>query len=297
MKQYKIGIIGTENSHARQFTRFFNIPDENGNFNYPDCHVTLVYGHYPDDSKKRVEEDGADKIAESIEEMVENVDAVMITARDGKYHYEFAKPFIEAGKPVFVDKPFTVSPAEAQKLINLAKENGVPLCGGSSLRYAKEIAELKEVREKAGDTLATGNIAAPLVYTSEYSGFYFYASHLAEMTLEVFGWNPKSVFASLQGESVSAVIKYDGFTVTNNYNDRIQEYYGSVYSKEYTAHKKVNLDVCFKGECDHFVEMVRSGEMGGTYEQLIMPVLYMNAIMESIRTGKEIEIDSMRNRE
>ena len=294
MKEFKIGIIGTENYHAHEFTTFFNIPDENGNLRYPDCHVNLVYGHYPEASELRVKEDGADKVAESIEEMVENVDAVMITARDGKFHYEFAKKFIEAGKPVFMDKPFTVSIDDAVSVIKLAKEHNVPICGGSALKYSKEIVELKELAASVKGDVRSGNVSAPLQYQSEYSGFYFYASHLTEMTLEIFGKNPKSVLACERGNSVSAIISYDDFSVTNNYNDASETYHASIYFNKGGVHKEVTLDECFKKECDVFVEMLRSGKMPCTYEDLFMPVLYMNAVMESVKTGKEVKIEEIR---
>ena len=45
--------------------------------------------------------------------------------RDGKYHAEYARPFLEAGLPAFIDKPFTSDPAGALALAKLAKVTDV----------------------------------------------------------------------------------------------------------------------------------------------------------------------------
>ena len=289
-KQFRIGIIGTENTHAFGFSGMFNQKNENGEFLYPDCRVTLVYGYDVAASARVVNEFGAAAIANSIEEMVGKVDAVMITARDGKFHAEFALPFIQAGIPAFIDKPFTCDTKEAVDLVRLAKEKGVPLVGGSSLKYADGIRELKKIKDATKDQVKTGTISAPLSMHNAYSGFWFYASHLAEMCMEVFGWKPKSVMATENHNSVSAIVDYEEYSITCNFvNDCFESYSGIVFSDK--AHvKEISLDKILRYECDAFVEMLRTGKMSHSYYELIAPVFFLDAVKKSYETNKKVDI-------
>ena len=72
-------------------------------------------------------------------DMIGKVDAMLIEAVDGSVHYERAKPFLEAGIPCFVDKPFTCSVADARKIVDLAAKKKLPLFSSSSLRFAPEL--------------------------------------------------------------------------------------------------------------------------------------------------------------
>src|SRR5580765_4099064 len=51
-------------------------------------------------------------------DMIGKVDVMLIEAVDGSVHYERAKPFLEAGIPCFVDKPFACSLADARKIVD-----------------------------------------------------------------------------------------------------------------------------------------------------------------------------------
>ena len=292
MIKYRIGILGTENSHANGFAEFFNKPDENGNMRCPDCRVTMVYGHYPEANELLVKDFGVEKIANSVEEMLGNVDAVMVTARDGKYHSEFVKPFLEAGIPAFIDKPFTVDPKETAELISIAKKNNVPICGGSSLKFADDIEELRNMVKNAEEKIYGGSVGAPLQMESEYSGFFFYASHLVEMTLEIFGYNPRSVTAIKQNDgSVCATINYDDFSVSNHFKNGAFGYSATLFVGNDIIQRNMDISMAGEKESIEFVEMLRSGKMTRSYEEYAVPVYYMNAVKKAYETGEKATIE------
>ena len=284
---YRIGLIGTENSHARACAKVFaQEPD------FADMQVTAVYGDEGVEKSEQIREFFPScVIVDSPEKMLGLVDAVMITSRDGKLHYGYAKPFLEAGIPMFVDKPFTVAGDEAIQLAAEAKKRGIPLCGGSSLKCCPDVVEMGQIRWDLGENMRTGFASAPLVIDSPYSGFYFYASHLVEMCLAVFGWEPESVTALRKGKCVTAVVHYPGFDAVCSYTDGCGRYFVQLTgAKDVLQAREIDLAPAYRLEAEEFVQMVRTGHMPYTYEQLMMPVFFLNAVQESYETGKTVPI-------
>lgn len=70
-------------------------------------------------------------------EVIGKVDAVIIATDIGAEHVERARPFVEAGVPLFVDKPM-VDNAEDLAVFNEWMRQGKPILSSSSMRYSKE---------------------------------------------------------------------------------------------------------------------------------------------------------------
>lgn len=288
MKTYRIGMIGSENSHARAFAKAFC--KEPG---FADMQVTAVYGDEGIEKSQRVQEFFPDAvIVETPEQMLGLVDAVMITSRDGVLHYPYAKPFLEAGIPMFVDKPFTVDPDEARALVALAKKNQVRLCGGSSLKCCPDVIGLGKTRQSLGEKLITGYLSAPLSPNSPYSGFYFYASHLVEMCLAVFGWDPEAVTATQRDGQVTAIFHYPNFDAVCAYTPECGRYFVQLTGRgDVMEAVEIDLAPAYYLEVEEFAQMLRTGSMPYSYEQLMTPVFCMNAIEASYKSGKTVRIE------
>ncbi|WP_066365388.1 Gfo/Idh/MocA family protein [Herbidospora mongoliensis] len=72
------------------------------------------------------------------------VDAAFVhTATDA--HPAIVTELLEAGVPVFVDKPLAYRLDDAERLVELARERGVPLMVGFNRRYAPGIVRLKDL--------------------------------------------------------------------------------------------------------------------------------------------------------
>ena len=132
---FKIAILGCENSHANNFLKLIS---EGA---YPDITVVGIYSCEPEAVQKLNAQFGV-PIMENYDDLVGQVDGIMITARHGDNHYKYAKPYLDSGIPMFIDKPITCSEEEAVAFMREAKAKGVRLCGGSTCAALKETIEL-----------------------------------------------------------------------------------------------------------------------------------------------------------
>ncbi|HIA47870.1 MAG TPA: Gfo/Idh/MocA family oxidoreductase [Candidatus Hydrogenedentes bacterium] len=84
------------------------------------------------------------------EDVIGKVDAVIIPTDIGGEHVERARPFIEAGLPLFIDKPLTDNIDDLVQFIDW-HDAGKPFLSTSALRYASEYHELRDKMDEIGE--------------------------------------------------------------------------------------------------------------------------------------------------
>ena len=123
----KIGIVGLCHSHPVTFTKA--LKEE------PGIEVPYVYDSDKEAVRDFIGQFGGTALNSPAEFVEKNIDAAVITVKTNR-HLAAAKIFIEAGIPVFVDKPLAMNPKEARELIELAKKKNGIMLSSSALRYA-----------------------------------------------------------------------------------------------------------------------------------------------------------------
>lgn len=93
--------------------------------------------HPPEYVRQFAEEHQVPKVFDSLEEMADQVDCAIVHGCDWDTHIAKARPFVEAGKSVLLDKPVAGNPSDIAQ-IKAWVEQGARISGGSSLRFCCE---------------------------------------------------------------------------------------------------------------------------------------------------------------
>ncbi len=190
--ELKVGMIGLDTSHAVEFTRRLN--DTTDDDFIPGARVVVAFqGGSRDipESRDRVEEytrtlrtEYGVKIVDSIDALLKESDVVMIESLDGRPHLQEALPVIKARKPLFVDKPLAGSLRDALEIFRLARENGVPIFSGSSLRYYPNLQEMKHT----GIGQIKGAVSCgPCALEPHHPDLFWYGIHPTEALYTIMG--------------------------------------------------------------------------------------------------------------
>ena len=187
----KVGMIGLDTSHSIAFTKVLNSADATEDVS--NCKVTIAYPYGSRDIEssysripgyiEQMKEMGV-KIASSIDEVLAEVDVVLLETNDGKPHLEQAIAVIDAGKPLFIDKPVAASLTDAIAIYQYAGKKGVPVFTSSSLRYSKGAVE---IRNGSIGKVHGAETYSPAHLEPSHPDLYWYGIHGVEALFTVMG--------------------------------------------------------------------------------------------------------------
>jgi len=193
----RIGIIGLDTSHSTAFTKALNDPAAG-----PEFGGYKVVAAYPKGSSdirssadripaytEEVKKQGVE-IVNSIDELLEKVDVVLLETNDGRLHLEQALPVLKAGKRMFIDKPIAASLSDTIAIFEVAKNYKVPVFSSSSLRY---IQGAREIADGSIGKVNGANAYSPATLEKTHPDLYWYGVHGVEILFTVMGTGCKNV--------------------------------------------------------------------------------------------------------
>jgi len=138
----KIGIVDLDTSHPAAWIPIEREPGHEivGVWDGGSVHPA----GYPEQFAK---EHGIPRVYGALTDMAADVDCAIIHGCDWDTHLTKARPFLDAGKAVLLDKPMAGNAADIAELQRLAAA-GARITGGSSLRFCNEVTAFLATPEK-----------------------------------------------------------------------------------------------------------------------------------------------------
>jgi predicted dehydrogenase len=295
----RVGLIGLDTSHVIAVTSSLNNPKEGD-----DWDGYRVVAAYPTNGSTDMEasigrlagfteqvKNFGVEIVDSIEELLEKVDVVLLESVDGRRHLAEALPVLKSGKRMFIDKPLAASLEDAMVIFDAAKKYNVPVFSASSLRYitgANEIAEGKIGKVLGADSYGDCYIEP------NHPDLFYYGIHGIEILYALMGTGCKSV--------VRIHLDSTDMVVGTWQDDRIGSYRGTrsgtgkmgatVFGE--TGIEWLNKSAGYDPLWHKIIEFFNTGMVPVSPEETLEEFAFMAAAEESkLKGGASIELEMM----
>lgn len=289
-RETRIGMIGLDTSHSVAFTKMLNDPEVSTEFG--GYRVVAAYPHGSKDIESSVSripkyteevKDLGVEIVGSIKELLNKVDVVMLETNDGRLHLEQALPVLQAGKPLFIDKPVAASLGDAIAIFKAAKQYNVPVFSSSSLRYLENAQEIRD--GKAVGKVVGADTFSPAELEKTHPDLFWYGVHGVEVLFTIMGTGCKSVTRThTEDTDVVVGIWHDGRVGTfRGTRTGSHSYGGTAFGEKgiatlgpYVGYKPLLLEI---------IKFFRTGKAPVSSEETLEIFSFMEAADESKRQG------------
>ncbi len=287
-----IGLIGLDTSHVIAFSNILNDPDHGSHV--PGGRIVAAYQGGSDDlpsSYERIDgfteqlvENWGIELYDTIEELCEHVDAILLTTVDGRKHLEQARPVFEAGLPMFIDKPLAASLEDAVAIFDLADEHDVPMFTASSLRYWDSVIEMAET---GVGTVRGAATTGPASIDPTHPDLFWYGIHGIETLFTIMGPDCVTV-TRVHTEDTDLVVGEwaDGGVGTyRGIRNASSPFRLTIFGTDEVIAE--GLSGGYQGLMEVAMEMFQTGEAPLSREESLAIFAFMEAAEESKRRGGE----------
>ncbi|MEX2287802.1 MAG: Gfo/Idh/MocA family oxidoreductase [Planctomycetaceae bacterium] len=299
-KPLRVGIIGLDTSHAIAFTKDLNAKDPTPDI--ANCRVVAVYPRGSADIEssvsrvpeytKQIKEMGVE-VVDSIDALLEKVDAVLLETNDGRPHLEQALPVFKAGKPVFIDKPIAGSLTDAVVIFEAAKKYNVPVFSSSSLRFGKGT---QAVRGGSIGKVNRCETHSPCSLEPTHPDLFWYGIHGVESLFTVMGTGCHSVWrteSTSDHDFVEGQWKGGRLGIFRGYREGGKGGYGGTATGAKGTAEVGSYDG-YRPLVVEIVKFFRTGKPPVSAEETLEIYAFMEAADESKRqNGAEVTLESV----
>ncbi|WP_409345082.1 Gfo/Idh/MocA family oxidoreductase [Paenibacillus sp. MBLB4367] len=213
------------------------------------------------------------------EDAIGQVDAVIVATDKGHEHVERCRPFVEAGIPVFVDKPLVDNEPDLLMFAEWVRQ-GKAILSSSCMRYSKEFAPFRLSTNNLGD-IRFATITTPKTWER-------YGIHALEGMYPIFG--PGFVSVRNTGTSERNVVHMKhacGADIVAAAHDSMYGGFGLLQLVGTAGHAFVPFQdtfYSFKAQLQAFIDYLRTGERPFPFEEIVE---LMKLVIAGIRSREE----------
>ena len=286
----RLGLLGVNTSHADAFSRIFNGSDD-APAAIDMASITAIWGQDAGRVTELADRHHIERVVEEPGDLLGEVDGVLVVddTDGGALHADLARPFLEAGLPVFVDKPMTTRYEDAVGLFELASRTGAPLLSCSALRFAAELEPAQAELQRIGPLSSVVSVGP--------GDWYYYGVHAVELLGAVAGTGAVSVHRHAFDQRDVAVIPYaDGpVAVVATLRDAAYVFELTAYGAHgHTSFTVTDHVAFYTNTMREVVQMVETRRSPLRPEQTLEVLAILNAGERSGATGQAITLNEMR---
>jgi predicted dehydrogenase len=221
-----------------------------------------------------------------VADMLGRVDAVIVARDDHETHLDLARPFLEAGVPVFVDKPLSLNVEGLRSLRPYLEAGRLMSCSG--MRYARELDEVRANFADYGRPL--------LLHGAVVLSWEKYGIHLIDAFFNITSARPVSVAALGSSHVSMAVAMDDGSLLQIDAlgDDAPPTFHFDFWgTRARSSHDVTDNFSMFRRMLWHFSEMIRTGRPEVPAEDTLDAMRLLIAGRLARKTGRSVDLSAV----